>query len=75
MSLAAFPHLPIALTDYDQAAEFFNTCRAKGVSGTSIDFLLCAIAHRTGISIFTTDADFPRYARHLPIRLHPPMPV
>jgi len=32
--------------------------------------LLCAIAYRHSLAIFTTDRDFERYAQHLPVRLH-----
>jgi hypothetical protein len=32
--------------------------------------LICAMAHRLGLPIFTTDPDFSGYAKHLPIRLH-----
>lgn len=35
-----------------------------------IDLLICAVADRLGRTIFTTDADFQRYAQHLPIHLH-----
>lgn len=68
--LSEFTSLEILPADYDQAARFFNTCRSQGIAGTSIDLLLCAIAHRRQVSIFTTDPDFPLYARHVPIRLH-----
>ena len=58
--------------DYEEAARCHNTCRAKGVSGSAIDFLLCAAALRRDLSIFTTDRDFKRYARQLPLQLHAP---
>jgi predicted nucleic acid-binding protein len=70
--LSAFALLPIELGDYDRAASFFNTCRAQRVVGTTVDMLLCALAARARAAIFTVDQDFPRYARHLPIRLHAP---
>jgi predicted nucleic acid-binding protein len=70
--LSAFAMLPIELGDYDRAASFFNTCRAHGVVGATVDMLLCALADRTHAAIFTADQDFPRYGRHLPIRLHTP---
>ena len=72
--LADFPHLPIEQEDYDQAARFFNQCRARGlvVVGSEIDMLICAVASRFEVPIFTTDADFGRYAKHLSIRLHEP---
>lgn len=72
--LAAFPDEPLDSDDYVKAAECFNTCRAKGIQGSNTDFLICAVADRRGWSIFTTDGDFTRYARWLPIRLHQPAP-
>lgn len=56
--------------DFDQAALFYNHLRSKGVAGGSIDLLICAVAYRHKLAIFTTDHDFARYADHLPIRLH-----
>jgi hypothetical protein len=59
--LRAFPDLELTTEDYELAAEFFNTCRSNGVQGSSTDFLLCAVAHRRGYSIFTTDKDFENF--------------
>lgn len=56
--------------DFETAAEMRNTCRAAGVQGSNTDFLICAMAARLGAEIFTTDRDFERYAKHLPIRLY-----
>jgi predicted nucleic acid-binding protein len=70
--LGFFDHLAVHHDDYDQAAHFYNTLRSAGVAGSAVDLLLCAIASRCDIAIFTTDADFARYARHLPIRLYAP---
>jgi predicted nucleic acid-binding protein len=56
--------------DHEEAARHHNACRRAGVSGSAIDFLLCAIASRRDLAIFTTDRDFERYARHLSIGLH-----
>lgn len=70
--LSTFPYLEILPDDYDQAARFFNHCRAGGISGSNVDMLICATAHRYGVPIFTTDPDFPLYAQHIPIRLHEP---
>jgi len=69
--LSTFRHLDITIRDYDLAAEFFNECRAHGISGGSIDLLIASVAHRFNVPIFTTDPDFARFARHVPIRLHP----
>lgn len=68
--LRAFPDLITTTEDFEQAAEFSNKCRSKGIQGSSIDFLICAVAVRREQSILTTDADFTRYSRVLPIQLH-----
>ncbi len=72
--LGDFRYLEIIPSDYDQAARFFNLCRARGITGTAIDLLICAVAHRFDIPIFTTDGDFQHYATHVGIRLHRPPP-
>ncbi|XZO01591.1 MAG: PIN domain-containing protein [Microcoleus sp.] len=67
--LRAFPDLELTTEDYELAAEFFNTCRSNGVQGSNTDFLLCAVAHRRGYSIFTTDKDFENFRSHIPVIL------
>ena len=68
--LAVFDDVSATPTDHEQAASYFNACRAKGVTPTSFDVLICALAVRHGLTIFTTDVDFSRYAKILPLRLH-----
>lgn len=68
--LGGFDSLSLSNYDFDQAAIFYNYVRSKGVAGGSIDLLICAIAYRHQLAIFTTDQDFNRYAQHLPIQLH-----
>jgi predicted nucleic acid-binding protein len=67
--LQYFPNAPIVDNDYIVAAEFSNLCRQKGIQGSHTDFVICAVAHRLNISIFTTDKDFTYYANLLPITL------
>ncbi len=68
--LAAFVDLPLAAEDFVTAAKFYNLCRARGIQGSNTDFLICAVAVRHDLSVFTTDGDFPHFARCLPIVLH-----
>jgi predicted nucleic acid-binding protein len=68
--LNAFPDLPVTTEDYVEAARFFNLCRGKGIQGSNTDYLICAISARYKLPIFTTDKDFTRFAKHLPIILH-----
>ena len=71
-ALRAFPDEPLTAEDYEHAASCGNVCRRKGVAGSAVDSLLCAIALRRRVAIFTTDGDFALYAKHLPIQLHRP---
>lgn len=69
-NLEAFPDLPLLVEDYITAAKFFNLCRSKGIQGSNTDFLICAVAVRHDFAIFTTDDDFSRFAKCVPIVLH-----
>lgn len=68
--LGYFPNEPIIDADYEAAAEYSNFCRSKGVLGSHIDFLLCAVSMRTKFPVFTTDKDFYNYSKHLPLSLY-----
>ncbi|CAN5912389.1 hypothetical protein BH11GEM1_BH11GEM1_01980 [soil metagenome] len=70
--LRAFPDVALEATDFEAAAEGFNRCRAKGIQGSNTDLLICAVAIRRDWAIFTTDGDFPEFARVLPLHLHQP---
>jgi predicted nucleic acid-binding protein len=59
----------IQLDDHDLAAEYSNICQDNGIQGSPTDFLLCAIASRYDMEIFTEDRDFLNYKKHLPIKL------
>jgi|ERR1700690_4363569 len=69
--LQAFPEHSLEAEDYEEAAIMNNRCRAHGIAGSAIDFLICAAAHRRGWTILTTDRDFQNYASVLALRLHP----
>ena len=68
--LRAFEDLGLTSEDYELAAEFYNACRKRGVQGSYIDFLICAVAARNKLPIFTLDKDFERYAQPLGISLY-----
>jgi hypothetical protein len=70
--LRAFEDDPLVTADFEAAAEAHNRCRAAGVAGSAIDFLICAAATRRGLAILTADRDFDRYAPVLGLRLHRP---
>jgi predicted nucleic acid-binding protein len=67
--LRAFDEPPIKVADYEEAASMNNRCRARGIAGSAMDFLICAVAHRHGWQILTTDRDLQHYATVLPLRL------
>jgi predicted nucleic acid-binding protein len=68
--LSAFPDLIIKTRDYECAADFSNTLRSKGVQGPAIDFLICAVAYRYALLIYTLDKDFEHFSKYLPIKLY-----
>ena len=68
--LRAFREQPLEAGDYEEAAHMNNRCRARGIAGSAVDFLICAAAHRRSWAIFTTDRDFQNYSSVLPVRLH-----
>jgi predicted nucleic acid-binding protein len=71
--LRAFSDTAITSDDYDEAAAFYNRCRAKGIQGSNTDFLICAVAARNQFAIFTTDDDFLYFSKILPLALHTPL--
>ena len=68
--LRAFDDPRLELADYEEAAQMHNRCRSRGIAGSSIDFLICAVADRREWQIFTTDRDFERYGRVLGVKLY-----
>lgn len=66
----AFEDLNLLSEDFERGAFFYNLCRAKGVQGSNTDFLICAVAERHHLSIFTSDKDFSHFSKYLPIKLH-----
>jgi predicted nucleic acid-binding protein len=68
--LRAFEEPGIEILDYEEAARMHNLCRGRGIAGSAVDFLICAVAQRRGWHIFTTDRDFERYGRVLGLKLY-----
>jgi predicted nucleic acid-binding protein len=69
-SLRGFADEPVDTEDHETAAQAYNICRSKGIAVSLTDMLICAVAQRRGMSVFTTDPDFERYAKVLALRLH-----
>ncbi len=60
--LRAFPDEPLDSEDFELAVDHFTMCRAAGVHGSNIDFLIGAVARRRALPILTTGAGVPRVA-------------
>jgi len=68
--LAYFQNILVTNDDYLLGAEFSNLCRKNGIQGSHTDFLICAVANRLRMKIYTTDNDFKHYLEFLPIALY-----
>ena len=67
--LRSFADLPITSSEYELAATHYNQCRSRGIQGSHIDFLICAVSQRHKLPIYTSDKDFINYQKVLNIRL------
>jgi len=67
--LTPFDDIEIITEDYVTAANFYNICMKKGIQGSHIDFLICAIAHNHNLPIFTLDKDFFNYSKCIDINV------
>ena len=54
-SLRAFPDIAIRTDDWEHAARIANACRSSGIAGSTVDFLLCAVAIGNDMELFTAD--------------------
>lgn len=70
--LRDFDDEPTIIEDFEEGARCRNRCVSAGIASSTTDMLICAVAIRLDLPIFTTDADFTRYAKHLPLRLTTP---
>jgi predicted nucleic acid-binding protein len=68
-ALACFPSLETSRDDSIFAAELFNTCRAKGIQASTIDFLIASIVIRNNCILLSADKDFVHISKHCELRL------
>jgi predicted nucleic acid-binding protein len=61
---------PRGFSTYREAAAISRLARSRGISLTTIDTLIAAIALEHRASLFTLDKDFSRVARITCLRLH-----
>jgi predicted nucleic acid-binding protein len=62
--------VPKGFETYREAAEIYHRARARGISLTTIDTLIAAIALEHGASVFTLDKDFSRIVRMTGLELY-----
>ncbi len=62
---------PRGFSTYREASMISRLARSKGISLTTIDTLIAAIALEHHASLFSLDKDFSRIARMTPLRLYP----
>lgn len=67
--LRALPDPELGVGDFERAAAVANACRAAGVAGSSVDFLICGVSLQRNWPVLTTDHDFHRYAQVVPLQL------
>jgi predicted nucleic acid-binding protein len=70
--LSAFTDLTLQTDDFELAADYFNRCRRAGIQGSNTDFLICSIACRFKLEIYSADNDFLEFSKCLPIKLYSP---
>lgn len=63
--LASFPTIFASDADHVTAAKCFNICRAAGIQGSHIDFLIVAMSMNYKCRILTSDKDFGYYRKCL----------
>jgi predicted nucleic acid-binding protein len=61
---------PMGFETYGKAAAIYRAARARGISLTTIDTLIAAIALEHGARVFTLDQDFSRMARITDLALY-----
>jgi predicted nucleic acid-binding protein len=67
--LSIFEDFKIETHDYELAAQYYNECRGKGIQGSHIDYLICAISVNNDMTILTLDNDFLHYKKYIKIKL------
>jgi predicted nucleic acid-binding protein len=70
LKLSGFNNYEVQSADHDLAAKYFNICLSNGIQGSQTDYLICAIANKYNLEIFTEDKDFEHYKNHLPVKLY-----
>jgi len=67
--ISVFEDYIIKTKEYETATQYYNECRKKGIQGSHVDYLICAVAINNKMSILTLDKDFDNYKNIIPIQL------
>ena len=67
--ISVFEDFSIKTNDYELAAKLYNECRSKGIQGSHIDFLICAVSINNQMTILTLDKDFENFQKFISINL------
>lgn len=70
--LEPFEDYPIATADHKAAARLSNAARRRGVTVSTIDALIAAVAVNNQLPVFTTDKDFRHLTAVAKVPLHVP---
>lgn len=62
---------PDGIAPYVRAAELFRLARSRGLTLTTVDVLISALALEKGARLFTLNTGFARLARFVPLDLYP----
>lgn len=68
-ALSSFYLIEPSREDYCFSAELWNRCAGKGISASTIDFLIAGTAIRHEALLLTTDGDFNRIASVAPLKV------
>jgi predicted nucleic acid-binding protein len=71
--LSFFEDINLMTYDYERGAELYNILRRNGVQGSFVDFLICAVAERLKMSIFTSDKDFDHFSKYINVMIFHPV--
>lgn len=67
--ISVFEDYVIGTSEYELAADYYNKCMKKGIQGSHIDYLICAVAVNNKMNILTLDKVFCNYQKVIPIEI------
>lgn len=61
---------PNGMATYVHAAEIYRLARSRGLTLTTVDVLISALALEAGAKLFSLDKDFSRLAKIVPLQIY-----